>query len=451
MLFLLLPVLSLAAGSVVCGAQAPEIPAAVLQSIHSRVDHGYNVGIVVGVVNPNGIRHYAYGRTHAGGESAPDEDTVFEIGSITKVFTSILLADMVEQGDLALEDPIQRFLPDSISVPTRNGESITLEHLATHTSGLPRMPTNFAPADAANPYADYSVGQLYAFLDGYRLRRDIGAQYEYSNYGAGLLGHILARRAGTSYEELVKRRILDRLGMTSTGVTLTADLADRLADGHAGTAVVSNWDIPTLAGAGALRSTARDMLVFLSANLALTESPLLGAMQATHHPRYATGSPDMHVGLGWHIRSGSREVVWHNGGTGGYRSFAGFVAATQTGVVVLTNSTQSADDVGFHLLDPSVPLREIRVPLAIDPDILGRYVGRYELAPGYVFDVTAASGQLFAQLTGQPRFRVYPESETAFYYTVVEARLTFELDGSGAVTALVLHQRGVDRRARKLP
>ncbi|MEE8572659.1 MAG: serine hydrolase [Gemmatimonadota bacterium] len=449
MLRMLLVALALVAGPVICVAQAQEIPESVQQSIRDRVDHDYNVGIVVGVVNPHGTHYYAYGRTRIGAEGTPDENTVFEIGSITKVFTSLLLADMVERGEVAFDDPIEDYLPSSVEVPTRNGRSIGLEDLATQISGLPRMPNNFAPADPSNPYADYSVEQLYEFLSNHTLRRDIGAEYEYSNYGVGLLGHILELRAGMSYEELVEQRIAERLGMPATRITLTPD---RLAAGHAGSAVVSNWDIPTLAGAGALRSTARDMLTFLSANLGLTQSELLGAMQATHRPRHSAGSPNMQIGLGWHVRTGgSREIVWHNGGTGGYRSFAGFVNETQTGVVVLTNTSQRADDIGFRLLDPNLPLREIRVPVDIDPDILERYVGRYELVPGYVFDVTAASGQLFAQLTGQPRFPVYPKSETEFYYTVVEARLTFEVDESGEVTALVLHQGGADRRAQKLP
>ena len=450
MLRILFTTLALVVGPGICAAQAPAIPEAVQQSIRNRVDHGYNVGIVVGIVNPQGTTYHAYGRKRIATEETPDEDMVFEIGSITKVFTSILLVDMVERGELSLEDPIDRFLPDGVSAPTRNGESITLEHLATHSSGLPRMPTNFAPSDPGNPFADYSVDQAYAFIDGYVLPRDIGSQYEYSNYGAGLLGHLLAMRAGVTYEELVEQRIAEQLGMPATRITLSPDLQDRLAAGHAGSEEVSNWDIPTLAGAGALRSTPRDMLTFLSANLGLTESDLLTAMHVTHQPRRSAGSPTMQIGLGWHIRTGDQEVVWHNGGTGGYRSFAGFVNETQTGVVVLTNSSQSADDIGFHLLDSSLPLSEIRIPVDIDSAILERYVGRYELAPGYVFEVTTESGQLFAELTGQPRFPVYPESETRFYYTVVEAQITFEVDESGEVTGLVLHQNG-DHRARKLP
>ncbi len=450
MLRMLLVALALVAGPVICVAQAQEIPESVQQSIRDRVDHDYNVGIVVGVVNPHGTHYYAYGRTRIGAEGTPDENTVFEIGSITKVFTSLLLADMVERGEVAFDDPIEDYLPSSVEVPTRNGRSIGLEDLATQISGLPRMPNNFAPADPRNPYADYSVEQLYQFLSNHTLRRDIGAEYEYSNYAVGLLGHILELRAGMSYDELVKQRIASELGMPDTRIALTPTMQDRLAQGHAGTLPVPNWDIPTLAGAGALRSTARDMLTFLAANMDSGASSLYSAMPVTHEPRHEAGSPSMHIGLGWHIRSGGREIVWHNGGTGGYRTFAGFVKGTQTGVVVLSNTSTSADDIGFHLLNPELPLREIRVPVEVDPAILERYVGKYELQPGVVADIAVEDGQLTAHVEGQPRFTLYAASETEFFLTVVDAQITFVEDESGEVTSYVLHQGGVDQTARKV-
>ncbi len=183
------------------------IPANVRETIRFRVEHGYNVGIIVGIVDPNGTRYYSYGKTAVSGSQRLDETSVFEIGSITKVFTTIILADMAEGGKVDLDDPIEKYLPKSVRVPTRKGQSITLAHLATHTSSLPRMPDNFLPSDANNPYADYSVEQMYEFLSGYTLQRDIGAQYEYSNYGGGLLGHILALRSGMSYEELFVQRL----------------------------------------------------------------------------------------------------------------------------------------------------------------------------------------------------------------------------------------------------
>ncbi len=273
-----------------------DLPDDVVEVIAARVDGGRYVGVVVGIVTAEGPRYYSYGSTTLSGDQAIDEHTVFEIGSITKVFTAILLADMAQRGEVALDDPIASYLPDSVGVPTRGDQVMTLAHLSTHMSGLPRMPTNFAPAQPWNPFADYTVAQLYDFLGSYTLPRDVGAQYEYSNYGVGLLGHLLARHHGTSYEALVAERITGVLGMDETAITLTPALQERLATGHAGRFAVANWDFTTLAGAGALRSTARDMLRFLAANLGLEASPLDEAMSLSHQPR-VTRPDGMQVGL----------------------------------------------------------------------------------------------------------------------------------------------------------
>ena len=212
----------------------------------------HGTGIVVGLLDASGARRIiAVGVDSAG---------VCEIGSITKVFTTSVLEDMVERGEVRLDDPVAKFLPRSVKVPARGERQITLLDLATQSSGLPRMPANFTPRDSLNPYADYSVAQMYAFLSGYQLTRDIGAEYEYSNLGMGLLGHALALKARTSYEELVRRRILTPLAMRATAITLTPAMRAKLAPGHdAEGRVVPNWDLPTLAGAGALRSTASAM------------------------------------------------------------------------------------------------------------------------------------------------------------------------------------------------
>lgn len=237
-------------------------------------------------------------------------------------------------------------------VPQRGGRQITLQDLSAQRSGLPRMPTNFKPADMNNPYADYTVEQMYAFLSGYELTRDIGSQYEYSNLGVGLLGHALALRARTSYEALVTERILKPLGMTHTGITLTPWMKAHLAQGHnAAGAVVPNWDLPTLAGAGALRSTMNDMLRFARANLEGNAGRLQKVMQQTHQPRGPTTTPNLSVALGWHIRRmNEHDIVWHNGGTAGYRTWLGFDASRRIAAVVLTNSGQSADDIGYTLM-----------------------------------------------------------------------------------------------------
>jgi CubicO group peptidase (beta-lactamase class C family) len=422
-----------------------------------------HIGIVIGIIEPQGRRIVAYGST---GDSTPhpvDGDTVFEIGSVTKVFTSLLLADMVERGELALSDPIAKFLPPGVTSPERGGRKITLFDLATHTSGLPRLPTNMTPANRDNPYADYSVEQMYAFLSRYQLPRDIGAQYEYSNYGVGLLGHLLALAADEDYETLIRTRITEPLGMSDTRIALTPDMQSRLAVGHDQRRnPVPNWDLPTLAGAGALRSTANDMLSFLALHLGYTASELSPAAAAMLAERRAAGAAG-EIALGWHIQRGSeREHIWHNGGTGGYRSFIGYDPVTRVGVVALTNvsTTIGVDDIGRHLLDPSSALLPADSPLirkpqerteiSLDADLLQTYVGRYEFGPGMLMTITRGGNQLFGQLTGQGSIPIYPESETEFFMRVVDAQITFRTDTQGRVNALVLHQLGRDQLAQRL-
>ncbi len=322
--------------------------------------HADRVGIVVGIIDSSGRRIIAVGSS-GGKEQRPlDGDTLFEIGSITKVFTALLLADMVQRGEVKLSDPVAKYLPPGVRMPQRGGRAITLEDLARHRSALPRLPANLNPAaNPKNPYASYSVERLYEFLSSYKLPRDIGSQFEYSNLGGGLLGHVLALAAGKDYETLVRARICQPLGMASTAITLSQGQQARLAAGHDNRyKPTSNWDIPTLAGAGALRSTANDMLSFLAAQLGETTGALGPAIAATRSNRQAAAA-GMEIGLGWLIlpKKGS-EVIWHNGGTGGYRTFAGYDPAARVGVVALTNVSTAAgvDDVGFHFLNPDFAL-----------------------------------------------------------------------------------------------
>ena len=427
-------------------AQSLPTDSAVRALLRDRVGSA-PAGIVVGLLDPDGTR-----RVVAVGAAA---DAVFEIGSITKVFTASLLADMVARGQVRLDDPVAKYLPAAVRMPARGGRQITLVDLATQSSGLPRMPTNFAPHDSTNPYADYTVQQMYDFLSGYELPRDVGQTYEYSNLGVGLLGHVLARAAGTGYEALVTRRILAPLGMRETAITLSPALRARLAPGHDGEGhPVANWDLPTLAGAGALRSTVGDLLTFLAANLDTAGTPLVRAMHGTHAARHATDNPALSVGLAWHrlARPGDT-LVWHNGGTGGYRSFIGFDQKRRVGVVVLTNRNVGVDEVGFHLLDETIPLPpppRSRTEVAVDSLVLARYVGEYELAPQFHIVVRRASAGLTIQATGQSAIAIYAESETEFFLKVVDAQITFVRDSAGAVTQLILHQNGRDVPGRKI-
>jgi CubicO group peptidase (beta-lactamase class C family) len=325
-------------------------------NIKSRVDKGVLTGIVIGVVTPQGTSFYSCGVKSLETMEPVDENTVFEIGSTTKTFTGVLLADEVVHGRLSLDTPVQELLPEGITVPTRNGQSIKLVHLANHTSSLPRLPGDFTQTNPENPYADLTAEQMYRFLDSYELPYDIGTKAVYSNFGMGLLGNVLAAKNKTTYEDLVIQKIATPLGMANTRIVLTPEMEANLAKGHRFGTEVSNYDLPAIAGAGALRSTAVDMLKYLAANSGLKKSELLPAMQLSH--KYS-GSDlgEMSVGLAWITMTvEGEEIIWHNGGTGGYMSFMGFLKGGKKGVVVLTNSSSMPDDIGIHLLNPKSAL-----------------------------------------------------------------------------------------------
>ena len=343
-------------GPVAASAQFPS-DSVIRAVLRDRVDNGRSAGIVLGLLDADGRTRVIAYNEHKHGEGDFSARTIFEIGSITKTFTAAILADMVAGNEVKLDDPVAKYLPGSVKVPVRGGKEITLLDLATQSSGLPRMPGNFRPANSANPYADYTVQQMYEFVSGYELTRDIGAQYEYSNLGFGLLGQALALRAGKTYGELVRERVLQPLAMTSTSIELSAEQKGRLAPGHGPNgSLVSNWDIPGLAGAGALRSNMDDMLKYLRAQLQPSSSQAAQRMAFTHAARRPAGSDAMKIGMGWHVMTRpDRVLTWHNGGTGGYRTFIGFDAKNKRGVVVLTNMSMSADDIGLHLLDASIP------------------------------------------------------------------------------------------------
>jgi D-alanyl-D-alanine-carboxypeptidase/D-alanyl-D-alanine-endopeptidase len=417
------------------------------------VDNGDVVGMVVGIIRDRETQVLAYGETTKGSGKAPNATTVYEIGSVTKAFTGVLLADAVLAGSVKLDDPVQKYLPSSVKMPVADGEPITLEDLATHTSGLPRLPDNLAPQDALNPYAAFAVKDMYEFLNGHKLRRPPGG-FEYSNFGMGLLGHVLALEAGQTYEDLVVERIAKPLGMNDTDITLSASQRARLAAPYdAMRKPNKNWDIPTLAGAGAIRSTVNDMLKFLQANLAEDDTALTKAMKFARVKRHDIPG-GLAIGLGWHL---ARDGItwWHNGMTGGYSSWMSVVPSKKVGVVVLSNTatlktTELGEQVTRVTCGIPVKLPAERKEVPVDARVLESYVGKYAFIPEFVLTVTVEDGKLMAQATGQQKLQVFAESPTKFFYKVVDAQITFEKDSSGKVTQLVLHQHGQDMPAKRL-
>jgi D-alanyl-D-alanine-carboxypeptidase/D-alanyl-D-alanine-endopeptidase len=295
-------------------------------------------------------------------------------------------------------------------------------------------------------------------LSSYELPRDVGVKYVYSNLGFGLLGLALAQRAGMDYEKLLVTRICNPLGLNSTRITLSEPLQARFAAGHSGDLVTAHsWEIGPLGGAGALRSSANDLLTFLAAMMGYTNNPLAAAQKATLSITRPTGGAFMETGLGWNIDTrGGEDIVWKDGATGGFNTFIAYAPKKRIGVVALANATTPAGtaDIGFHLLDARYPLWVPETAPAPEPALQTAtadiYVGHYELAPNAIFAVTREGDRLFVQLAGQPRGAVYPKSDTEFFLKTVDAQITFEKDEHGAATALILHQGGRDQRAKRI-
>jgi serine-type D-Ala-D-Ala carboxypeptidase/endopeptidase len=292
------------------------------------------VGLMVGVAH-NGERWiFSYGETSKGSGRKPDSKTLFQIGSITKIFTAELLADPVRHGKAQLNDPLKKYFPRA-HVPVYGEREITLLDLATHTSGLPRNIGKWQRTTATIP-------DMLNFLSSYRLTRAPGERYEYSNLAFALLGHALAHSANTNWTAMVHREIVVPLQLRDTTIELNPDQSGRAAQGYGARGnpapLHSNlW--PMMAPAGGLYSTMDDMLDFLAYNMSERQTPLSELLPMMHQARHAGPKPQTEIGLGWEIRkTPNGEIIWKNGATPGFHSYIGFNPSTKTGVVVLTNS-----------------------------------------------------------------------------------------------------------------
>jgi D-alanyl-D-alanine-carboxypeptidase/D-alanyl-D-alanine-endopeptidase len=412
------------------------------------VEDGETPGAVLGVLEADGsTRIVSYG---TGG---PDTRRLgplseFEIGSINKTFTATLLADMVLRGEVSLDDPVQKYMPDSVTVPSRNGHQITLENLATHTSGLPRMATNYRPHGLSNPYADYDLATLYRFLNGYTLPRDPGAEYEYSNLGFGLLGHALARAAGMSYRDLLRQRVLEPLGMDRTAYAFQGPAAEWMTQGHANGVWVHHWTAtPAIEGAGGLLSDAHDMLAYLNANVNPPDTELGRAMALAQQVLVPEGNQGAGHGLAWSIGIvAGHKVVGHNGGTGGYGARLWFDPDRHIGTVLLANTQQLKDNLATALLLLAPAPASWNVPTPPARDLLASYAGTYRVAnvKTRYYIRLEDDGFLTYQATGLVRTRLYARSDSSFFILRGPWTFTFRKDGQGNVTGMVME---VDRRA----
>jgi D-alanyl-D-alanine-carboxypeptidase/D-alanyl-D-alanine-endopeptidase len=353
-----------------CSTHTNELPEDLTQNIEKRIEYGLNGAIAIGVIDQDGIRYYNFGSKHSTGAEV-NEHSIFEIGSISKTFTATLLADQVQNGNLNSDDLVNEILPDSVKISVLGNQQITLGHLSDHTSGLPRMPSNFNPTNPNNPFADYTVAQLYDFISSYKPIREVGAAFEYSNLAVGLLGHVLSLQAGKTYEDLLSEVITTPLGMNETKITLDEKMKNNLVEGRDEFGrMAQNWDFRSLAGAGAIKSSTSDMIKYISAQLEFTETSLSKAFELTHQKRHnkypvKQGDHPIAMGLGWIITAKSEgDIYWHTGGTGGYRTYIGFNKSLRKGVIVLATGDDPSD-IGTYLMY-SDSLKELKRSLSTE-------------------------------------------------------------------------------------
>lgn len=314
-----------------------------------------NLALTVGIIR-NGEKEIITKYASKPNEEKNSSKLLYEIGSITKVFTSTLLAKAISEGKLTLDDPIMKFIPSLSKNKTLVKNPVTIRHLTTHTSGIPSIPNSlylkllFSKKTRSNPYIYISNEDILKFLEKHNFQKS-KRKFNYSNTGTGLLGYILTELYELDYETMIQKEITSPLNLSNTSIQIDEEQKTFLLQGHNNKSKpMSNWDFSSLEGAGALRSNASDLLLFLEAHM-------------KGEPAYFTQTHDilyedknMAVGMNW-IVDQKRNVIWHNGGTGGYSSFMGFNKEKQIGVVVLSNyqpslsMTNPVDEIGFRMLE----------------------------------------------------------------------------------------------------
>lgn len=455
--------LSLFLAALIAGAAiAAPLPneAHLAKMLAERLEKNQGVGLAIGLYDASegsAPRFVVAGEALKGSGRRVDADSVFEAGSISKAFTGVLLASLVQEGRIALDAPAAQYLPNA-SLPTLEGKPITVLHLATHTSGLPRLPTGFKVTDPSNPYGAFTEADLYRALAETKLATVPGQTSEYSNFGYMLLSHLLVKVSGkSSYEALVRERILTPLGMDRSGTSLNASSTPFAMPHGESLAPVPVWTLtPTLAGVGGLQTSATDLMKFARAQLdTSTKDKLASAMAMAREARHSA-SPTASIGLAWQIRKtpSGKTIVWHNGGTGGSRSFIGFEGASRQAVVILANSAHDVTSLGMHLLDPEgTPLQRVRPAVTLDAALLEALAGEYEAEGNTAIHLMRAGSRLMARLEGKRPEPLSAESPTLLYTASGALEIDVLPAGADAPRTLRLREgdkvRTVTKRAAK--
>ena len=459
----------------------------ILRVLRERVDeHGQAVGIVAGIIRGINRYVYAHGTLNRGTIRRVSSMTVFEIGQLSSLYTTAMLSLLVQRGDVNLTDPVSSYLPETINMlTTPSGNPILIEHLATHSSGLPRLPDNLVSDDPHDPLKGYSNELMYGFLGEYEnAQREsrgnssyfdeepseedslkIEERYEYSDLGMGLLGHILERAVGLSYDDLLRELLRYPIKLANTAGVPTLAMKTYAATGHDDVGrPMPSWSNDTLLGGTGLRSNLLDMMALVSANMsiiyALPEDFTEDDSTRYHMsfdelivPRKPTGEVGIETALGWKVRKDDRgrQIHWLTGQTNGFYAFAAFLKDWKKGVVVLSNSSASLDDIGFHLLSPRNPInpppkKEFRMTSAE----YEAFTGTYEFSSEFTVVITHSGGKLYGQAVDLPKNELVLEGSGDFYLAEEDARITFDQDDIGNVSHFLFLQKGKIHRADRV-
>ncbi|MEM1224827.1 MAG: serine hydrolase [Planctomycetota bacterium] len=424
-----------------------------LAFVSPLVKNGYVDGVSVGIRHREQTWTLHCGTTGSSGE-APADDTIYEIGSISKVFTGLLLADAVTHRGLTLDQPAH---VDGIAeLPRWKDQRIRWIDLATHRSGLPRLANNMKGLQSDDPYARYDSTRASQFLAGYELTQAPGAKVQYSNFGASWLGFMLSKHRQQDYAGLLRTVIAEPMGMQDTVIGLTPSQEERFATGHRLVGEpTSPWHFADMPGAGGIRSTTADMLRFIDFTLDPPSNALGESIELAWKQHSDAEPPHFAMGLGWMIaRDGATR--WHNGQTGGFHSAVFVNRGLRTGVVVLANTgpAPQVDEVAQAIVQhlagmPTKPM-EVRRVVDVDSETMHRLEGQYQLAKNFVFDVRVDGDRLMVGVTNQPTHQVFSKSQTRWYYKVVDAELDFDLAETGPAASVTLFQNGVRQTAKRI-
>ena len=435
-------------------AQAPSSPnqaapdvARMEQVIQSYVSAKQFMGSVLVARGKDIVLDKGYGDANIEWEIPNSPSTKFRLGSITEQFTAASILLLEERGKLSVDDPVKKYMPDAPA----SWDKITIYNVLTHTSGIPNF-TSFPEYASLEPFAA-TPGQLVARFRDKTLDFQPGEKWSYSNSGYILLGYLIEKISGKSYEKFVQENIFTPLGMKDSGYDSNSAIIPHRAAGYVPTpsgplnAGYINMTVPL--SAGALYSTTHDLLLW---EQGLFGGKLLSA--ASLQKMTTPFKSDYAFGLGVRTVNGHK-VIDHGGGIEGFNTYLAYYPDERVTVAVLGNLNgqtpqEIAAKLGSIALGEKVVLASEHKEVAVDPKLFDGYVGSYQLAPNFILTVTREGDHLFTQATGQGKLEMFPEGDRDYFLKVVDAQITFVTDAQGRATELILHQGGADQHAKRM-